>query len=71
MLSTKDGDFKTLDSMRQLGALAIMPIIGSLMMPFFNILNTAVCGSFGDANVLAGYGLGSMVVAVFGTAMLT
>jgi Na+-driven multidrug efflux pump len=67
---TSGGEFKTFESMKQLGSLAVMPIVGSLMMPFFSILNTAVCGYLSEANVLAGYGLGSLVLSVFGTAML-
>jgi len=44
--------------------MATMPIIGSIMMPLFNIINTGVCGYLGDPNVLAGYGLGSLSIAI-------
>lgn len=50
--------------MRELIQMATMPIIGSIMMPLFNIINTGVCGYLGDPNVLAGYGLGSLSIAI-------
>jgi Na+-driven multidrug efflux pump len=42
-----------------------MPIIGSVMMPLFSIINTGVVGYLGDPNLLAGYGLGSLALGIF------
>lgn len=52
-------------SMRDVISLSTMPIIGSFMMPLFNIINTGVCGYLNDPIVLAGYGLGSLTIAIF------
>ena len=41
-----------------------MPIIGAVLMPFFNVVNTVVLGGMGDPNLLAGYALGSLTLAI-------
>ena len=51
--------------MREVISMSILPVIGSFMMPLFNIINTGVCGYIGDPNMLAGYGLGSLAIAIF------
>lgn len=58
------------EAMKELAKFSIMPILGAMMMPFFSILNTGVCGYLGDPNYLAGYGLGSLTIAIFATSTL-
>lgn len=72
----QDGNFEkaglpnTVPAMGVLAKLSAYPIIASMMMPFFGILNTAVVGALGDPNLLAGYGLGSLALAIVGVAPL-
>lgn len=66
----EDNEPKTLEAMRDLAKFSVMPILGACLMPFFSILNTGVCGYLGDPNILAGYGLGSLTIAVFATSTL-
>lgn len=69
-IKVANGEPQTLEAMKELAKFSIMPILGAMMMPFFSILNTGVCGYLGDANILAAYGLGSLTIAIFATSTL-
>jgi multidrug resistance protein, MATE family len=56
--------------MKEIAKFSVMPILGAMMMPFFSILNTGVCGFLGDPDILAAYGLGSLTIAIFATSTL-
>ena len=56
--------------MKDIWKLSYKPIVGSAMIPVFNVLNTAACGALGDPKYLAAYGLGTALLAIFAVATL-
>jgi sorbitol-specific phosphotransferase system component IIC len=66
---SRDKELKVASTMREVISLSIMPIVGAFMLPLFSIINTGVCGYLGDPIVLAGYGLGSLAIAIFVVSM--
>ena len=59
-------------SLHTICKLAIMPIIGMIFHPMYQLVNVAFIGRMDDATILAGLGLGSLTTGIMllGTCMM-